>query len=57
MIKNDQIDTERAVIFSYRIGNIMRCELFDRLEEEHKDRFNKMVTTIQPFLPVDDELE
>lgn len=35
----------------------MRCGVFDGLDVEDKDRFNKMVTTIQPYLPVDDELE
>lgn len=57
MIENDQIDTAKAVIFNYRIGNIMRCEIFDRLEEVDKDRFKKMVKTIEPYLPVynDDE--
>lgn len=57
MIKNDKIDTSKAVTFNYRIGNIMRCSIFDGLEEEAKDRFRKMERNIEPFLPVyeDDE--
>lgn len=57
MIENYQIDSAKAVIFNYRIGNIMRCDIFDRLEEEDKDRFKKMVKKIEPYLPVynDDE--
>lgn len=52
MIECDLIDTAKAVIFNYRIGNIMRCDIFERLEAEDKDRFKKMVKDIEPYLPV-----
>lgn len=57
MIECDLIDTAKAVIFNYRIGNIMRCDIFDRLQVEDKDRFKRMVKKIEPYLPVynDDE--